>query len=342
MLRTKEPKKHTHMDQNLPLTSNLENYRQSTNSKDLRTKKIYGEIEEIEDEVERRYNRFKNFDIISHPPYDHHYLTCNRLDPTKIVSQSRFRRRIKQEWNLLNKHIPSSIFIRAYEQKIDLMRAAIIGQSGSDYHHCLFFFDIFFPRNYPSIPPKLHYRSYGIDLNPNLRPDGRICLTLLEHKWLERLTQNLHGSNNREKWNHKESNLMHLLHAIQNLILNLKPPSPEPSGFSLYAKSRQLKYNKRAFALMCEKMIRILREPPKDFEDFVVGHFRKRAHPVLLKFKENECDSELMIDLFVSLFKAFERTGAYCKHHLDFLRSRKQQISSGEVEARIRNLEGHQ
>ncbi|KAI3449378.1 hypothetical protein Pfo_006043 [Paulownia fortunei] len=328
-----------YMDQDLPSASCVENYRQNTNPQDLETKKIFGEIEEIEDEVERRFNRFKNFDVISHPPYDHRFLTSKHYDTKKIVSGSSFSRRIEQEWSLLDKNIPSSIFIRSYEQRIDLMRATIIGPPGSPYHHCLFFFDIIFPRNYPSTPPKLHYHSYGIDLNPNLRLDGRVCLTLLE-TWYERLKQNWHGSNNREKWNPKESNLLHVLHAIQNLI---SPQSPEPSCFYLYDKSEPLKnYNRRAFMLTCEKMIRILREPPMDFEGFVEGHFRKRAHPVLLKFKENKYDSEFMIDLFVSLFKVFERNGAYCMHHLDFLRSIKQQTTTADAEARIRNLEGHQ
>ncbi|KAK4418035.1 putative ubiquitin-conjugating enzyme E2 24 [Sesamum alatum] len=272
------------MDQHLPSGSNVENYRRKINYEELETKKIFGEIEEIEDEVDRKFNRFKNFDIISHPPRDHRYLNYRPSDPIKTVPGSSFSTRIEHEWSLLGGNTPNSIFIRVYRRRIDLLRAAIIGPPGTPYHHCLLFFDICFPRNYPSIPPKLHYRSYDLDLNPNLRRDGRVCLTLLETRF-ERLKQNWLSSNNNEKWNPNESNLL-------------------------------------------QKMIRILRQPPKDFEDLVAGHFRKRAHPVLLKFKENNYDSKNMIDLFVSLFKAFESNGAYCKHHLDFLKSRNLQSSN--------------
>lgn len=45
------------------------------------------------------------------------------------------------------------IFVRAYESRMDLLRAVIIGAQGTPYHDGLFFFDIFFPDTYPSVPP---------------------------------------------------------------------------------------------------------------------------------------------------------------------------------------------
>ena len=36
---------------------------------------------------------------------------------------------------------------------MDLLRAVIIGADGTPYHDGLFFFDIFFPDTYPSVPP---------------------------------------------------------------------------------------------------------------------------------------------------------------------------------------------
>lgn len=46
-----------------------------------------------------------------------------------------------------------TIFVRVYESRMDLLRAVIVGAEGTPYHDGLFFFDIFFPAGYPSVPP---------------------------------------------------------------------------------------------------------------------------------------------------------------------------------------------
>lgn len=46
-----------------------------------------------------------------------------------------------------------TIFVRVYESRMDLLRAVIIGAEGTPYHDGLFFFDVFFPSNYPNVPP---------------------------------------------------------------------------------------------------------------------------------------------------------------------------------------------
>jgi ubiquitin-protein ligase len=45
------------------------------------------------------------------------------------------------------------IHVRVYEDRMDLLRACIIGADGTPYHDNLFFFDIFFPPDYPHEPP---------------------------------------------------------------------------------------------------------------------------------------------------------------------------------------------
>ncbi|GFQ01548.1 probable ubiquitin-conjugating enzyme e2 23 [Phtheirospermum japonicum] len=270
--------------------------------------------------------------MIDHPPYDHHYYRLFDFESNKKMKDpsSIFSQRIKQELSLLEKNIPGWVFVRSYEHRIDLMRAAIIGPPNTPYHHCLFFFDIELPGNYPAKPPKIHYQSYGIDLNPSLRLDGKITLLALSEARYNCLKQNWPGnSSNKEKWDPEGSNLLHVFHAIRNTILN-KLDALE-------------KNNRRVFVLTCEKMIQVLKEPPADFRDFVSGYFRKRAHSVLLIFRENKYnDSLLMIDLFVRMFKVFVRNGAYCKHHLCFLRSIEQKNCRINVEAKIRDLEGIQ
>ncbi|OMO86893.1 Ubiquitin-conjugating enzyme, E2 [Corchorus olitorius] len=68
--------------------------------------------------------------------------------------------RIMKEWKILKKNLPESIFVRVYENRVDLMRAAIMGAQGTPYHYGLFFFDISFPSNYPNSPPKVQCSSF--------------------------------------------------------------------------------------------------------------------------------------------------------------------------------------
>jgi ubiquitin-conjugating enzyme E2 O len=46
-----------------------------------------------------------------------------------------------------------SIYVRVYEERIDLLRTAIVGPAGTPYHDGLFFFDVRFPSDYPRCPP---------------------------------------------------------------------------------------------------------------------------------------------------------------------------------------------
>jgi len=45
------------------------------------------------------------------------------------------------------------IYVRVYEDRMDLLRAVILGASGSPYQDGLFFFDIYLPPDYPQAPP---------------------------------------------------------------------------------------------------------------------------------------------------------------------------------------------
>lgn len=56
----------------------------------------------------------------------------------------------------------------------------ITGPTMTPYEDALFFFDIFLPSDYPSVPPKFHYIAFCSDrLNPNLYEDGNVCVSLL-------------------------------------------------------------------------------------------------------------------------------------------------------------------
>ena len=167
---------------------------------------------------------------------------------------------------------------------MDLLRAVVIGPSGTPYHDGLFFFDCCFPSTYPNTPPVLlfllflvsfpfhhlkkkpkrltelqmvHYHSGGLRLNPNLYASGKVCLSLLG-TW---------AGDGCERWKPKESTMLQVLVSIQGLILNSEPYFNEP-GFELTkdtvtGATKSSNYNEQTFLLSCKTMLYSIRSPPK-------------------------------------------------------------------------------
>ncbi|KAG6751079.1 hypothetical protein POTOM_045596 [Populus tomentosa] len=159
--------------------------------------------------------------------------------------RSSFSEKIEKDWETMaavfSDH--SSIFVTTYESRIDLMRVCIAGLEGTPYCYGLFFFDMFFPPEYPAKPPEIFYHAPDFDLSPSLHQDGRVSLILLSlYQWFS----------------------------------------------------------------------------PGDYGDFVLGHFRKKAHRILLIYKDQMLKykgDNGMKQLFFKLVKAFEINGAHWQHH---------------------------
>lgn len=113
----------------------------------------------------------------------------------------------------------SSIFVRAMENRLDLLRACIMGPegNGTPYRNGAFIFDIFL-KDYPTKPPKIKLVTTGggtVRFNPNLYADGKVCLSLL-------------GTWFGPKWDAGESTLLQVLISIQSLIFVEDPYFNEP------------------------------------------------------------------------------------------------------------------
>lgn len=208
---------------------------------------------------------FKQFDVVTDET-DHYFAS-----KTKNVEKTSnaWTRKIQQEWKILEKDLPDTIYVRVYETRMDLLRAAIVGPAGTPYHDGLFFFDFQFTSKYPYEPPKANYRSGGLRLNPNLYNNGKVCLSLL----------NTWPGKGCENWDHAKSSMLQVLVSIQGLVLNAKPFYNEPvySNSTSGYKSASLAYNDNAFILSCKTMMYTIRSPPKNFEQLVIEHFYKHA-----------------------------------------------------------------
>ncbi|KAL5228971.1 hypothetical protein ABZP36_017236 [Zizania latifolia] len=215
------------------------------------------------------HKSFNQFDVVQDFS-DHYYANHSPGKTTKDWVKT-----VQNEWKLLQKDLPESIYIRVYEDRIDLLRAAIVGPAGTPYHDGLFFFDFRFPSEYPCCPPKVHYHSGGLRLNPNLYESGKVCLSLLNTWW----------GTGCEKWGKSNSTILQVLVSIQGLVLNDKPYFNEPgnknSANTASGEKNSLAYNQTAFLLSCRTMMYSLRKPPKHFVTLVACHFHERERVIL-------------------------------------------------------------
>ncbi|XP_018439753.1 putative ubiquitin-conjugating enzyme E2 38 [Raphanus sativus] len=216
----------------------------------------------------RDFKRFDTVDDFS----DHHFASQGKASKQHAKG---WVKKVQSDWKILENDLPETIFVRACESRMDLLRAVIIGAEGTPYHDGLLFFDIQFSDTYPSAPPKVHYHSGGLRINPNLYNCGRVCLSLLG-TWT---------GDTRESWIPEESTMLQLLVSIQALILNQKPYFNEP-GYeqSMGTQSGELlseAYSENVFMLSLKTMVYSMRKPPKHFEEFVRSHYFMRAHHIV-------------------------------------------------------------
>lgn len=219
----------------------------------------------------KKFDLSKRFDTVE----DHSdHLFCTKTASVNLPSKS-WSRKIQDEWKILEKDLPETIFVRVYESRMDLLRAVIIGAEGTPYHDGLFFFDMFFPTSYPNVPPHVKYHSGGLRINPNLYDCGKVCLSLL----------NTWSGSQKEMWIPGTSTVLQVLVSIQGLILNVKPYFNEPGYASTRGTVRgerlSQQYNETTFLYSLKTMVYSIRKPPKHFEDLVAGHFLKHAHDIL-------------------------------------------------------------
>lgn len=222
-------------------------------------------------------DKFRQFDMASDCS-DHNFVTAGKGFTLSQVKRS-WVKKVQQEWSILEKDLPETIYVRIFEERMDLIRAAIVGAPGTPYHDGLFFFDIYLPPEYPHEPPMVHYISGGLRVNPNLYESGKVCLSLL----------NTWTGTNTEVWNPGSSTILQVLLSLQALVLNEKPYFNE-AGFDQQVgkaegEKNSVSYNENAFLMTCKSMLYLLHKPPMHFEALVEEHFTRRVYHILTACK---------------------------------------------------------
>ncbi|KAF2022336.1 UBC-like protein, partial [Aaosphaeria arxii CBS 175.79] len=126
-------------------------------------------------------------------------------------------KRLITEIASLKTGLPPGIFVRYAASRIDCLKFLIVGPVDTPYENGLFEFDLFCPANYPHAPPQCLFKGtkggeYGI--NPNIYPNGKVCLSLLN---------TFPG----EPWRPAVSTILQVLVSIQAMILCEDPLSNE-------------------------------------------------------------------------------------------------------------------
>ncbi|PWA58652.1 ubiquitin-conjugating enzyme/RWD-like protein [Artemisia annua] len=228
-------------------------------------------------EVLKSFKSFKKLDILS----DHTGHRFSMFNPSMnhqaSVSPEGWADRIEEEWRILEKDLPDTIFVRVFKPKMDLLSAVIVGPKGTPYHDGLYFFDVFIPRSYPECPPLLWYHSGGLDINPNLLPGGGVKLSLPKI--------NGQGIEVDKMWVPGSSNLLKLLVSVKDQFFIPNPLRNNVAyarGDSVRTKQSCLLYNENTLLKSLKTMVYIMNKQPKNFEDFVVGHFHSRVLDILM------------------------------------------------------------
>jgi ubiquitin-conjugating enzyme E2 O len=128
-------------------------------------------------ETQQNIPSSENFQIIENVTSTHKFhLTV--FHPTNAHA---FFKAVQKEHKLLRSSLPpDGVWVRSFEDRLDLLSVLIEGPKNTPYEDGLFAFDIQLGHDYPSSPPLCHYISYCSDrLNPNLYEDGKVCVSLL-------------------------------------------------------------------------------------------------------------------------------------------------------------------
>ncbi|OJA14679.1 hypothetical protein AZE42_02395 [Rhizopogon vesiculosus] len=183
---------------------------------------------------------------------------------------------IAKELAVLTTNLPvawdSSVFLRVDEDRVDIIKALIIGPEGTPYQDGCFLFDIFLGPAYNQSPPSVKYMTTNggkYRFNPNLYADGKVCLSLL-------------GTWSGPGWVSGKSTLLQVLISIQSMILCEEPYLNEPGwgNDGGTPQSKQYSANVRRMVVKTA-MLGNLRNPPEPFGDVIRTHYRLKSQVII-------------------------------------------------------------
>jgi ubiquitin-conjugating enzyme E2 O len=220
------------------------------------------EVEEVLADFRTRNKRSlwedPQFDILENAPDSHYFKTA-----IPFVDQN-LNRIVRDEFDIIRGNVPEGVYIRVYEDRMDLISALIIGPAKTPYEDCLLMFDLKLPRSFPKSPPKVQFISYTGEIHPLISEDGNFCQANLQWKYY---------SDDNEV-NQPKSYILEAVRSIQGLFFTREPffadgvknkQSPDDQE-----KSRA--YNEAVFLQLLDAYYRTALKPHEPWKQFVADH----------------------------------------------------------------------
>ncbi|KAL7275576.1 hypothetical protein RUND412_001473 [Rhizina undulata] len=173
--------------------------------------------DEVKD-MDHTYHGPLAFDYVEGVLTTHYFhqkiLTLNESPRGRVLHLTR-------ELATMSTSLPHGVFVRVEENRPDVIKALIVGPSGTPYEGGLYEFDVWAPMEYPNGPPFCQFKTTGggsVHFNPNLYACGKVCLSVI----------NTWSGAPSERWQPGLSTLLQVFVSIQSMILCENPWYNEP------------------------------------------------------------------------------------------------------------------
>mmetsp|Transcript_21823 Transcript_21823/g.62162 ORF Transcript_21823/g.62162 Transcript_21823/m.62162 type:complete len:586 (-) Transcript_21823:144-1901(-) len=221
----------------------------------------------------------------------------------------------------------SSIFLRVQEDRLDRIRALIIGPEDTPYANGCFVFDIWL-NDYPNSSPSVHFLTTGggkYRFNPNLYNCGKVCLSLL-------------GTWTGPGWVSGSSTLLQVLISIQSLILVPDPYFNEP-GYSREqntprGKAASDRYNRdiKKQTLECAILpfLSASTNPYPEFQDAIDKHFHFKRHAITKQLALWHEENSSLFGMYISALNHLTPAGK--KRNAEQIATKTKVHDNGHIE----------
>ncbi|CAL8122747.1 unnamed protein product [Orchesella dallaii] len=227
-----------------------------------------------------------SFELLGFAPVTHRY-----YNSTSKVFGKGFLQTVEKELESLKDkfNVPEGIWIRCYENRLDLLSVLMIGPTKTPYEDGIFLFDVQLQADFPASRPAVHYVSYTLEVHPLLSFDGNVCVSAIPWDFPE-------GSET------PTSYIALFLSRLQALIFTPTPffcsvkKKPEEDPVRSHIKARL--YNQGVLIRVLDSAWNMLQNPHAPWERNIRNHFASIVPEKLFAIEKllNLCNEEAAED----------------------------------------------